>query len=50
MKYVLKILYIIFALFIIAYINHHVRADNICETIFGCFALWIWFYFRDKNF
>lgn len=49
MKTFFKILYIIFALFIIAYINYHVKADNVCETIFGCFALWIWMYHRDKG-
>ena len=46
MKYVLRILYIVVALFILFYTHYHVKADNVCETIYGCFVLWIWFYHK----
>ena len=44
-----NILYIILGLCLVSYIYHHVRADNICETIYGCFALWLYIDYRDKN-
>lgn len=43
MKTFLKILYILLGVLLLAYTNHHVQAGDICETIYGCFALYIWF-------
>lgn len=49
MKTVFKILYIVVALFMLSYTYYHVKADNICETIYGCFGLWTWIYYWDRE-
>lgn len=46
MKTLFKIFYIALALFMIFYTNYHVKAEHICETIYGCFGLWVWFHHK----
>lgn len=49
MKHFFKILYVVMAFFMLSYVYYHVKADNICETIFGCFGLWLWYYSWNKE-
>ncbi len=49
MKYVWKILYIMIGLLITFNTYRNVLAGDVCQTIYGCFALWLWVYYRDKN-
>ena len=51
MKYVWKILYIIFGLLLIFNTHRNVQVGDVCQTIYGCFAIWLWYYvrFESKN-
>lgn len=46
MKVLFKILYILLGLLILLYTDCYVNAGDICKTIYGCFALYIWFKYR----
>lgn len=46
MKTLLKILYVLLGLALITATNRFVQAGDVCKTIFGCFALYIWFKYR----
>jgi len=49
MQYVWKILYIIVGLLLVFNTYRNVQLGDVCQTICGCFALWLWVHFRDKN-
>jgi len=53
MKYVLPIIraiiYLVGWFTLIWYVNNAVEAENVCKTIWGCFAMYIWFNFGKKE-
>lgn len=48
MKYVKSILYIVISLILVWGTYSHVQAGDICRTIYGCFALWLWFQLKNN--
>lgn len=49
MKHIINLLGLALAFGSIFYTAYWVNAGDVCRTIFGCFALWIWFNFDRKE-
>ena len=47
MKYVLSILDIIAALILVFVTASYMASEDVCGTIFGCTAIWCWFYAKN---
>lgn len=49
MKYIWKILYVVFGLLLIFGTHRYARAGDACQTIYGCCAILIWYLFRFES-
>ena len=49
MKHIINLLDLIFASYTIFYTIHHVNSGDICQTIFGCTILLMWFWIFRKE-
>jgi hypothetical protein len=43
------IIYLVGWFTLIWYVNNAVIAENICQTIWGCFAMYMWFNFGKRE-
>jgi hypothetical protein len=48
MKHFFEILNIVIGLLLVAFTWSYVKSDDVCRTIFGCFALYAWFQFKNS--
>ena len=49
MKRLFSILYIVLGILLLLYIVNKVHVNDVCGTIYGCFAFWLWIYNRDRK-
>lgn len=49
MKHVFNLLSLALAFALVFYVNHYVKAGDVCRTIWGCFALLFWMIMDKKE-
>ena len=48
MKYICNILYLLIGFILIWTTHTYVQDGDVCRTIFGCFAMWVWFWCKNR--
>lgn len=47
MRHIDKVLFVIVGLLLVCMIQHNVEQQDVCRTIQGCFALYLWFKYKN---